>query len=83
MDVLNRQTPEMNEKQLWMGHLLAYNVIRLLMAQAGSNADVDRRSCLSFKHTVQQWTQWAASQRTLLGQGAPDAVRVDRPMQGR
>jgi len=56
MDVLSCQTPEMNEKQLWV-HLLAYNVIRLLMAQAASNAGVDPRG-LSFKHTVQLWTEW-------------------------
>jgi hypothetical protein len=54
MDVLSCQTPQMNEKQLWV-HLLAYNVIRLLMAQAASNAGVDPRG-LSFKHTVQLWT---------------------------
>ena len=48
----------MNDKQFWV-HLLAYNVIRLRMAQAASNADVDPRS-LSFKHTVQLWTQWVA-----------------------
>ena len=58
MDVLRCQTPQMNDKQLWV-HLLAYNVIRLLMAQAASNADVDPRN-LSFKHTVQLWTQWVA-----------------------
>ena len=58
MDVLNCQTPQMNEKQLWV-HLLAYNVIRLLMAQAASNAGVDPRG-LSFKHTVQLWTEWVA-----------------------
>ena len=57
-DVLNCLTPQMNEKQLWV-HLLAYNVIRLLMAQATSNAGVDPRG-LSFKHTVQLWTQWAS-----------------------
>ncbi len=56
MDVLSCQTPQMNEKQLWV-HLLAYNVIRLLMAQAASNAGVDPRE-LSFKHTVQLWTEW-------------------------
>ena len=56
MDVLSCQTPQMNEKQLWV-HLLAYNVIRLLMAQAASNAGVDPRG-LSFKHTVQLWTEW-------------------------
>ena len=58
MDVLRCQTPQMADKQLWV-HLLAYNVIRLLMAQAASHADVDPRN-LSFKHTVQLWTQWVA-----------------------
>ena len=58
MDVLSCQTPQMNEKQLWV-HLLAYNVIRLLMAQAACNASVDPRS-LSFKHTVQLWMEWGS-----------------------
>jgi hypothetical protein len=58
MDVLRCQTPEMNDKQLW-AHLLAYNVIRLLMAQAASHANVDPRD-LSFKHTVQLWGAWVA-----------------------
>jgi hypothetical protein len=35
-------------------------MIRLLMAQAASNADVDLRN-LSFKHTVQVWTHRAAN----------------------
>ena len=58
MDVLRCQTPEMNGKQLW-APLLAYNVIRLLMAQAASNAGKDPRE-LSFKHTVQLWSEWVA-----------------------
>ena len=58
MDVLSCQTPQMNEKQLWV-HLLAYNVIRLLMAQAACNAGIDPRE-LSFKHTVQLWTEWVS-----------------------
>jgi hypothetical protein len=58
MDVLSCQTPQMNEKQLWV-HLLAYNVIRLLMAQAACNADIDPRE-LSFKHTVQMWMEWVS-----------------------
>ena len=58
MDVLSCQTPQMNEKQLWV-HLLAYNVIRLLMAQAACNADIDPRE-LNFKHTVQLWTEWVS-----------------------
>lgn len=56
MQVLRCQTPQMNEKELWV-HLLAYNLIRWLMAQAASHAGVDPRS-LSFKHTVQLWAQW-------------------------
>jgi Transposase DDE domain len=58
MDVLSCQTPQMNEKQLWV-HLLAYNVIRLLIAQAACNAGIDPRT-LSFKHTLQLWTEWVA-----------------------
>jgi hypothetical protein len=58
MDVLGCQTPQMNDKQMWV-HLLAYNVIRMLMAQAASNAGKDPRE-LSFKHTVQLWTEWVA-----------------------
>ena len=56
MEVLHCHTPEMNEKELWV-HLLAYNLIRLLMAQAAFNAGVDPRD-LSFKHTTQLWTAW-------------------------
>lgn len=40
-------------------HLLAYNLIRLLMAQAARDAGVDPRQ-LSFKHAVQLWGQWHA-----------------------
>lgn len=56
MDVLRCLTPQMVEKELWT-YLLAYNVIRLLMAQAARNAAVHPRE-LSFKHTVQMWTEW-------------------------
>jgi Transposase DDE domain len=58
MDVLSCQTPQMNEKEFWV-HLLAYNLIRLLMAQAAVSAGVNPRQ-LSFKHTVQTWTEWFA-----------------------
>jgi len=58
MDVLDCQTPQMNEKQLWV-HRLACNVIRLRMAQAARNTGVDPRE-LSFKHTVQLWTEWVS-----------------------
>lgn len=58
MEVLRCQTPPMIEKELWV-HLLAYNLIRLLMAQAALDADVHPRE-LSFKHTVQLWTEWTS-----------------------
>ncbi len=56
MDVLSCQTPEMNDKEMWV-YLLAYNLIRLLMTEAAIAAGEDPRR-LSFKHTVQIWTQW-------------------------
>jgi len=56
MEVLHCQTPEMNEKEMWV-HLLAYNLIRLLMAQAAADTGVDPRD-LSFKHSLQLWTEW-------------------------
>lgn len=56
MDILRCRSPAMNEKQLWVT-LLAYNVIRLLMAQAALQANRQPRQ-LSFKHTLQLWTCW-------------------------
>jgi hypothetical protein len=56
MDVLRCLTPQMVEKELWV-NLLAYNLIRLLMAQAALEAGLHPRE-LSFKHAVQMWTQW-------------------------
>lgn len=58
MNLLSCNTPQMNEKELWV-HLLAYNLIRLLMAQAASTASVHPRQ-LSFKHTAQLWMEWTA-----------------------
>jgi hypothetical protein len=56
MEVLRCMTPAMVEKELWVC-LLAYNVIRLLMAQAAHTAGLYPRE-LSFKHTVQMWSHW-------------------------
>jgi hypothetical protein len=58
MAELSCNTPQMNEKELWV-HFLAYNLIRLLMAQAAAKAAVHPRQ-LSFKHTVQLWSAWIA-----------------------
>jgi len=56
MDELRCLSPEMAEKELWV-YLLAYNLIRLLMAQAALLCDQVPRQ-LSFKHTVQVWLAW-------------------------
>jgi hypothetical protein len=56
MEHLRCKTPEMASKELWV-YLLAYNMIRLLMAQAALLADQIPRQ-LSFKHTVQIWLSW-------------------------
>ena len=70
MEHLRCKTPEMAVKELWV-YLLAYNLIRLLMAQAALLADQIPRQ-LSFKHTVQIWMAW--QQR---GGGTHDAVSVN------
>jgi hypothetical protein len=56
MEQLRCKTPAMAIKELWV-YLLAYNLIRLLMAQAALLADQVPRQ-LSFKHTVQIWIAW-------------------------
>ena len=57
MDTLSCKTPEMNEKEIWI-YFLAYNLIRLLMAQSALLADLLPRQ-LSFKHSVQLWLAWS------------------------
>ncbi len=56
MEKLSCKTPSMVEKEMWV-YFLAYNLIRLLMAQSALLADVLPRQ-LSFKHTVQLWLTW-------------------------
>lgn len=56
MEVLRCKTPEMVAKELWV-NLLAYNLIRLLMAQAAQISECSPRQ-LSFKHTIQLWLVW-------------------------
>jgi hypothetical protein len=56
MEALRCRTPEMARKELWV-HLLAYDLVRLPMAQAALLADQAPRQ-LSFKHTVQVWISW-------------------------
>jgi hypothetical protein len=51
MDVLRTKTPEMVRKELWM-HLLVYNLVRELMAQAAERADLEPHQ-VSFKGALQ------------------------------
>jgi hypothetical protein len=51
MDMLRCKTPELVRKEIWT-HVLAYNLIRTVMAQAAAREDVPPRS-ISFKATLQ------------------------------
>jgi hypothetical protein len=59
MDVLRCKTPAMVRKEIWM-HLLAYNLVRKLMAQAAAEAGISPRD-LSFKGTLQTLVAFAAA----------------------
>ena len=61
MDVLRCKSPSMVRKEIWM-HLLAYNLIRKLMAQAAVQANI---ACgdISFKGTQQTLVAFAAAGR--------------------
>jgi Transposase DDE domain len=56
MELLSCRTPAMVQKEIGV-YLLAYNLIRLLMAQSALLADLLPRQ-LSFKHTLQLWIAW-------------------------
>ena len=51
MDVLRCKTPELVRKEIWT-HILTYNLIRTIMAQAATKHDIKPRS-ISFKGTIQ------------------------------
>ncbi|MGB3123170.1 MAG: transposase, partial [Pseudomonas sp.] len=51
MDILRCKTPELVRKEIWT-HILAYNLIRTIIAQAASAHDVEPRT-ISFKGAIQ------------------------------
>jgi hypothetical protein len=57
MDILRCKTPEMVEKEIW-AHLLAYNLLRTVMAVAASENDMEPRE-ISFKGAKQALTAFA------------------------
>jgi hypothetical protein len=56
LDILRCRSADMIEKEFWV-HLLAYNLIRLLMAQAAATHGTHPRA-ISFKHTVQLFSEF-------------------------
>jgi len=62
----------MCEKEFWV-YLLAYNLIRLLMAEEALRADGLPRQ-LSFKHTLQLWVAW--SHRQFLSRAGEDTLTL-------
>jgi len=72
MTTLSCKTPEMGEKEMWV-YLLAYNLIRLIMAQSALLTDVLPRT-LSFKHTVQLWQAWDGNPKQTDGQDNTDKL---------
>ena len=75
MDVLRCQTPEMVEKEIWM-HLLAYNLIRGVVARAAKAHDKLPRQ-VSFKGALQTMT---AFQDMLRRAGGVERTRLLREM---
>ena len=69
MDVLRCKTPELARKELWT-HILAYNLIRTIMAQAATKHDIEPRS-ISFKGAIQMLE---AFQPVIALRGQHDAV---------
>ncbi len=51
MEILRCKTPELVRKEIWT-HLLAYNLIRTIIAQAATRHGIEPRS-ISFKGTIQ------------------------------
>lgn len=72
MDILRCKTPELVRKELWT-HILAYNLIRTIMAQAASKHGIEPRS-ISFKGAVQTLE---AFQPVIALQGEQNATRLD------
>jgi hypothetical protein len=57
MDVLRSKTPDMVHKEIWT-HLLAYNLLRMVMAVAAHENDIEPRQ-VSFNRAKQTLTAFA------------------------
>jgi len=72
MDVLRGKTPEMVRKEIW-AHLLAYNLIRKVMAQAAQGFDV-KPWTISFKATLQTLKAFALPLLTCAQNKLPEMI---------
>lgn len=66
MEVFSCKSPEMVEKEMWV-YFLAYNLVRLVMAQSAVSMDVLPRQ-ISFKHTLQIWQAYRQQQGAIYGE---------------
>jgi hypothetical protein len=73
MDILRCKTPELVRKEIWT-HILAYNLIRTIMAQAATKQSVEPRT-ISFKGAIQTLQ---AFQPVIAIQGQRDAALRQR-----
>ncbi len=74
MDVLRGKSPEMVVKEIWM-HLLAYNLIRAVMAKAAEAHDKHPR-LLSFKGALQTMTAFQEALRLATPNGREHLMRA-------
>jgi hypothetical protein len=61
MDVLRCKSPDLVDKEIWV-HMLAYNIIRQLMATAAARRGVDPRE-ISYKGALQTYTAFRDTMR--------------------
>jgi hypothetical protein len=74
MDVLRCKSPEMVRKEIWV-HLLAYNLIRKVMAQAAHEFAVEPWT-ISFKATLQTLNAFALPLLTCTKKALPDVIQA-------
>jgi Transposase DDE domain len=72
MDVLRGKTPEMVRKEIW-AHLLAYNLVRKVMAQAAQEYEVEPWT-ISFKATLQTLRAFALPLMTCARTKLPEMI---------
>ena len=72
MDVLRCKTPEMVEKEIW-AHLLAYNLLRTVMAVAAFEKGLEPRQ-VSFKGAKQAVTAFAPKLEAARPEGRPALI---------